>query len=133
MKSIHILLGLLIIIAQCSPADNKVSIIGSWRVDSIYTYYNGFGFTRKDIAGEPLLGYQTDGKLKMTKNQESRFFLFELPSQDTLLHRNLNHELLEKFLIQDLNVNQLILRKDLRPVFKGINQQRYEIRYLSKL
>lgn len=133
MKSVHILLGLTIIITQCSPADNKVSIIGSWKVDSIYTYYNGFGFTRRDVAGEPHLNYQTDGKLKMSKNKESRFFLFELPSQDTVFHRSLNHELLEKFLIQDLNVNRLILRKDLRPVFKGINQQRYEIRYLSKI
>lgn len=132
MKIRLILSGLTLLIIQCSTIDKKSSIVGSWRVDSIYTYYNGFTFTRKDIDDEPLLDYQSDGRLKMTKGEEVRFFLYDVLTQDTLFHRNLDHEVLEKFLIQELDVNQLVLRKEMRPVFAGNSQKRYEIRYLSK-
>jgi len=132
MKIPLILSGLTFLVMQCSPTDKKSSLIGSWKVDSIYTYYNGFAFTRKDIEDEPLLDYQSDGRLKMTKGKESRFFLFDMADQDTLFHRNLDHEVFEKFLIQEVNGNQLILRKEMQPVFRGNSQVRYEIRYLSK-
>ena len=125
-----ILAGVVFLTIACDTTD-KSSIIGTWKVDSIYTYYNGFTFTRKDIEDEPLLEYQSDGRLKMTKGRESRFFLFD-SIEDTLFHRNLDHGMLEKFLIQKLNGNQLALRKEMRPVFTGKNQERYEIRYLSK-
>ncbi len=131
MKTKLILAGFVFFLMQCT-SDNKTTVLGNWEVDSVYTYYNGFGFTRKDVEEEPLLEYQQDGKLKMTKGNESRFFLFELSSQDTLLHRNRDGKIFEKFCIQKLNENQLVLRKEMHPVFKGNNQKRYEIRYLAK-
>jgi hypothetical protein len=131
MRVKFILAGIVFITITCDTKE-KSSIVGTWKVDSIYTNYNGFTFTRKDIADEPLLEYQSDGRLKMTKGTESRFFLFDA-IQDTLFHRNLDHAMLEKFLIQKLNGNQLALRKEMSPVFTtGKNQKRYEIRYLSK-
>ncbi|MBA4057188.1 MAG: hypothetical protein C0490_20920 [Marivirga sp.] len=129
-KSILLLSSFFVL--QCSPADKKTSIQGTWKVDSICTYYNGFTFTRKDIAEEPILEYQEDGKLKMSKGNESRLFSFEITPHDTLYHRTVDQTVLEKFSIQEVNIDQLILRKDLSPVFKGINQQRYETRYYSK-
>ncbi|MEO7992515.1 MAG: hypothetical protein ABI663_23390 [Chryseolinea sp.] len=131
MKITLILASLAFLILQCS-SDVKTSILGSWKVDSVYTYYNGFSFTRKDIEEEPLLDYLQDGKLKMTKGEESRLFLFEIPNQDSLLHRNSDHSMLEKFFILKLSENQLIVRKEMNPVFRGNNQERYEIKYLSK-
>lgn len=120
------------LVFQCNPPDKKTSIQGTWKVDSIDTYYNGFTFTRKDIAEEPTLEYQRDGKLTMSKGSETRLFSFEITPHDTLYHRTVDQEVLEKFTIQELNIDQLILRKDLKPVFKGGNQHRYETRYYSK-
>src|SRR5262245_58097157 len=123
---------LTLITMQCCTVDKKSSIIGSWKVDSIYTYYNGFDFTRLDVADEPILHYEAEGKLKMTKQEESRSFTFEISAQDTLLHRTLDNKVFDKFFVEKLDGKQLIIRKDLQPVFKGARQERYEIRFLSK-
>jgi hypothetical protein len=128
-----LLLAASFLILRCGSADKQTSILGSWRVDSICTYYNGFTFVRKDIIDEPLLEYQSEGKLKMSKGEESRMFLFNITAQDTLYHRTADQKTLEKYSILKLNTAQLILRKEMIPVFKGMNQQRYELRYLSKV
>ena len=131
MKMKLVVAAIAFLAIRCGASDKKSSIIGRWKVDSIYTYYNGFTFTRKDIEDEPLLEYQFDGRLKMTKGKEFRFFLFDMSTADTLFHRDLDHKVIDKFLVRELNADQLILRKEMRPVFKGNNQRRYEIRYLS--
>jgi hypothetical protein len=130
-KSI-VISALISVTIQCCTVDKKTSIIGSWKVDSIYTYYNGFDFTRQDVADEPILHYEADGRLRMTKQEESRSFLFDISDQDTLLHRNLNNKVFDKFFIEKLDKKQLIIRKELRPVFKSTKQERYEIKFLSK-
>lgn len=132
MKKSIAVSALILITLQCCTVDKKSSIIGSWRVDSIYTFYNGFDFTRQDVADEPILHYDAGGQLRMTKQEESRSFLFDISVQDTLLHRTLDNKVFDKFFIQKLDRKQLVLRKDLRPVFKGVQQERYEIKFLSK-
>jgi hypothetical protein len=69
----------------------------------------------------------------MTRGNEFRFFLYELHTQDTLVHRRLDAKIFEKFLILKLDEDQLVLKKDLSPLFKGNNQERYEIRYFSSV
>ena len=132
MKKSIVISAMILIIIQCCTVDKKTSIVGSWKVDSIYTYYNGFDFTRQDVEDEPVLHYEADGQLRMTKREESRSFLFDISGQDTLLHRTLDNKVFDKFFIQKLDRTQLILLKELRPVFKGTKQERYEITFLSK-
>ena len=132
MKKRIVISVLILITIQCCSVDKKSSIIGSWKVDSIYTYYNGFDFTRQDVADEPILHYEADGQLKMTKQEESRSFLFDISAHDTLIHRSLDNKVFDKFFIENLDGKQLILRKELNPVFKGARQERYEIKFLSK-
>ena len=132
MKKSIVISALILITLQCCTVDKKSSIIGSWKVDSIYTYYNGFDFTRQDVADEPILHYETDGQLRMTMQEESRSFEFDISVQDTLFHRTMDKKVFDKFFIQKLDRRQLILRKELRPVFKGVQQERYEIKFLSK-
>ena len=131
MKSKLILALITILFFQCSP-DKKKAIIGKWKIDSVYTYYNGFHFTRKDVGDEPLIEYLQDGKLKMTRGPESRMFAFEIDASDTLIHRTREQREMEKFVIQRVDADKLILRRDMRPIFKSMNQERYEVRYLSK-
>ncbi len=132
MKAKLVLIVLAFLLFQCSSRTNSELLVGDWQVDSISTYYNGFTFMRKDVADQPLLGYQPDGKLMMTKSNESRFFTYELSTLDTLIHRNKEDRILDKFILLKLDEHQLILRKETPPLFKGNNQVRYEVRYLSK-
>ena len=134
-----VFIGLTILLLQCDQGDNRhkgenIAVLqGSWKSDSIYTFYNGFGFTRHDVEDEPLIHYQSDGTLKMTKGKESRAFSYRVQDNDSLLHSNRNEQILEKFLIVKLDQDKLVLKKGMRPIFRGKNQERYEIWYFSKV
>jgi len=132
MKAKLVLVVIIFLLVQCSSRKKSESLVGKWKVDSIYTYYNGFTFMRKDVADQPLLGYQPDGELTMTMGNESRIFTYELLAKDTLVHRNADDKTLDKFIILKLDAHHLALRKETPPLFKGNNQVRYEVRYLSK-
>jgi hypothetical protein len=133
MKVRFSLLALAILLQQCAQTDKNALLQGAWRTDSVYTYYNGFGFTKRDLEEEPLRHYQADGKLMMTRDKEFRFFSYRIQNNDSLIHLNPKVKTVEKFLIIDLDHNRMILRKELRPLFQGPSQQRYEIRYLSRV
>ncbi|HEY8934933.1 MAG TPA: hypothetical protein VIM65_06910 [Cyclobacteriaceae bacterium] len=115
------------------PSDRKELIVGSWKTDSVYTYYNGFGFTRTDMEETPLQHYQADGKLKMTREDETRFFFYSLPATDSLIQQTLDRKNLGSFKILLLDENKLILKKIKSPLFSGKNQERFEVRYFSRI
>lgn len=132
MKARIIVCAVYMALMSCS-GNNQRTLEGTWHMDSIYTYYNGFTFTRKDIHDEPLQRYQPDGSLIMTLKEESRTFYFSMPAQDSLIHLASDKSVLEKFAIVKLDTDLLALKKSLNPVFKGPPQERYEVRYFSKL
>jgi len=49
-----------------------------------------------------------------------------------LVHRNAKRNTFEKFIILKLDDEHLILKREMNPIFKGENQERYEIKYFSK-
>ena len=120
-------------LVQCSGRDNMHSLEGTWRMDSVYSYYNGFTFTRKDIQDEPLQRYEPNGSLIMTLKEESRTFYFSMPVPDSLIHLAADKSVIDKFVIIRLDNDILALKKSLNPVFKGPQQERYEVRYFSKV
>ena len=133
MKARITVLVICILLIRCSGNNRQRALEGTWHMDSIYSYYNGFTFTRTDIYDEPLQRYQPDGSLIMTLKKESRTFYFSMPAKDSLIHLTSNKSVHEKFTIVKLDNHILALRKSLNPVFKGSKQERYEIRYFSKV
>lgn len=125
--------GICAVLFQCAGSDSMHLLEGTWRMDSVYSYYNGFTFTRKDISNEPLQRYQPDGRLIMTIKEESRTFYFSVPVQDSLIHQDSDKSVIDKFAIVRLDKDILALKKSLNPVFKGPQQERYEVRYFSKV
>lgn len=119
-------------LATCEFSKHKQIPLGVWRVDSVYTHYNGFSFMRKDVSDEPLTEYLPGGKLKMTKGNESRFFRYDLRTDDSLFH-SLHGNVTEKFFIEKSDEDQLILRRSMNPLFGNKDQVRFEVRFMSKL
>lgn len=130
---IIIVTGISATLLQCSGRDSMRSLEGTWRMDSVYSYYNGFAFTRKDILDEPLQRYEPDGSLIMSLKEESRTFYFSMPVSDSLIHLAADKSVIDKFAIITLDNDILALKKSLNPVFKGPQQERYEVRYFSKV
>jgi len=142
VKRIALILFIPFIVVVCfrcgAITEKKISVTramleGSWKEDSIYSYDNGFGFTRRDMEEEPLQHYQPDGRLRMTKEAEFRFFYYDIPAPDSLIHRTLDNKILGRFKIESLDNGHFVLRKEKKPLFTGKNQVRYELRYFSRI
>jgi hypothetical protein len=121
------------VLAEKKAAITKALLEGSWKVDSAVSYDNGYSFTYRDLDEEPLQHYQPDGRLRMTRDTEFRFFYYDVPAADSLVHRTLENKLIGKFQIVRLDQTQLVLRKEKAPIFSGKNQKRYELRYFSRI
>ncbi len=103
---------------------------GSWQVDSVYSFYNGFDIMNP--GHEPLYHFQTDGRLRMTADNEFRYFMYNV-NDDSLTYTTLDDKRIDALQILMLNDTQMVLKKEKLLLFKGTNQQRYEIKYLSKV
>jgi hypothetical protein len=68
----------------------------------------------------------------MTKNTEYRYFQFALLN-DTLRYENPALHVSEKYFVMKADGQQLVLRKEKKVLFKGKDQERYEIRYFSRV
>jgi hypothetical protein len=124
---------LAIVLVACNDSDRRTLIQGSWKKDSVYTYYNGYGLTFRDMEESPIQHYQPNGRLRMTRDQESRYFLYSLPSGDSLIQQTLDQKNLGRFLILTLDDGHLALKKSSSPIFPGKNQEKYEIQYFSRI
>lgn len=133
MKIITILIFCSALLTACSGEKDFTNLKGTWRTDSVYTYYNGVTFTRHDVSREPLHHYGENNSLIMKKDGEKRSFLYTIGSPDTLTHRDRDHRALQSFIVLDINKEKLALKRNLNPLFPGSNQSRYEIWYFSKV
>jgi len=112
--------------------DRRAEVIGTWKIDSVYSYYNRYGFTHYNPPVNPLFHFQADGKLKMTLKEESRFQTYTLPHPDSLVFYGPDSTVVAKYLIVELTENRLVLKERKQPLFKGENQERYELKYFSR-
>lgn len=119
----------LLLFAQCQTKDIN-SLQGTWKVDSVYSFYNGFDMTSP--GQEPLYHFQPDGRLRMTKDKEYRYFFYKVQN-DSLIYTTLDDKRVDGLLILDVNDQQLVLKKSKSLLFMGGNQERYEIKYLSRV
>jgi hypothetical protein len=68
----------------------------------------------------------------MTQGNEFRFFFYNLQG-DSLTYTTADHRRIDGLLILTLTDQQLVLKKEKAPLFKGEKQERYEIKYFSKV
>ena len=82
---------------------------------------------------EPLYHFQPDGRLRMTQDTEFRYFIYNIQG-DSLTYSTLDDRRVDGLLIVTLNDQHLVLKKEKPLLFKGSNnQQRFEIKYFSKV
>lgn len=117
-------------LAACAP--NPADLQGTWKIDSITTFYNGFTMTTAAAGDEPIQHYEPEGRLRMTKGTEFRYFLYELHG-DTLTHLTTEYKRIETFTIVKLDQHRLVLQMEKKPLFKEKRQRRYETRFFSRV
>lgn len=130
MRNIILPIILSVLLIHCN--DRQQTISGTWKLDSIYSFYNGFGMTTTDVAEEPVFRFEPDKKLVMTIGKESRDHQYSMPHNDSLVILTADGAKLARFFILKANNRELILREEKRPLFKQLNQERYDIRFYSR-
>ncbi len=133
MRDCKIYLALLIGIACCCCApDRKTAILGSWKVDSVYAYYNGFDFWEYEEGADwATYEYTAGGLMKEIKFGTYRPYRYRLFG-DTLFWMAEREPEAGLFEILELKSDYMVLRKTKAPLFSGQAQERYEIRFFSR-
>ncbi|MEO1010063.1 MAG: hypothetical protein AAFX53_02080 [Bacteroidota bacterium] len=124
-----LVLGLLY---SCSDkAKSRTHFEGAWKIDSTFTFYNGFEQKQKKDIGEwPMYVY---GKriVKEIKSGTYRSYFYEV-QEDTLVMTPTQGGAPSFLTILHLERNTMVLKKMKDPLFKGQGQNRFEIRYFSR-
>lgn len=118
---------------HCKRTNVHSAITGtSWQTDSIYDYYNGFGYMNRNPYPKEVFRYRKDSIA--THEGMSRELLFYYSTTDTsIVLRDMQGNLVSDFKILQLTDRNMVLKKNRDFIFPGKNQERYEIRYFSKL
>ena len=118
---------------SCQEVPSEELILGAWKVDSTYTFYNGFDFTeKKDGIDWAILWYQENGTVKEIKFDTYQEHYYEFIRKDSVDLRDETQKVVSSFRVKFVGQDHMILRKDKLPIFEGKNQDRYELRYFSR-
>ncbi len=112
---------------ESSPVE---SLSGRWELDSVYYFYNGFGYTQPSSSGESY-EYFSDGAIIARYQGQEEKFQYAVNARE-LKYTDANGGLFSQYEIVDVDENRLVLKKEKMPLFERNNQKRYEIRYFSK-
>lgn len=118
---------------SCRPQASMEQLVGAWKVDSTYTYYNGFSYTQREEGSDwATYVYESDGVMKEIKYGSFQRYFFDWQGQDTIALRSTQGGDELHFQVLDLDPQKLVLKRNRSPIFSGNNQERYEIRFLSR-
>ncbi len=124
-------ISLSLVAFSCQPPPQEL-ILGSWKVDSVYAYYNGFDYWEyKEGADWAAYEYTADGQMKEVKFDTYRPYQYRI-AEDTLFWIAQQEPNSGAFQILELRPDYMVLRKDKAPIFSGRRQDRYEIRFFSR-
>ncbi|WP_149277665.1 hypothetical protein [Pareuzebyella sediminis] len=128
------ILGAFILIGSCKKYPKQRNLIGAWKIDSTYTYYNGFTYTQKEEGADwATYVYDKDGIMQEIKYGSFQSYHYSIKEHsDTLLLKATQGDKISELKVLGLTKERMILRKDKSPLFSGNNQKRYEIRYYSR-
>lgn len=123
----------MVLICYSCASDPEELLLGTWQVDSVYSYYNGFDIWEYEKGMDWAdYEYTPDGKMKEIKFGTFRAYRYRL-SGDSLFWISESEPKAGWFEIIDLRPDYLVLKRVKAPLFEGKSQERYEIRFFSRI
>lgn len=128
-----ILIPFLVILIGCEEEVQQSAILGSWKVDSIQTYYNQFTSLIPGDIDHPTYEYLEGNKIREQKEGDFREFIYEWPAPDSMIFRSPAGETIASFQVLHLSGDRMVLKLKMNPIFEGKGQERFEIRHYSRI
>lgn len=123
----------LLLFASCNSRPQEQLLLGSWQVDSVYSYYNGFVYWQRDEGPDwATYVYHPNGQMDEVKYDNPRHYKYFL-SHDTIYWESLSQSGRGWYKVLALNPQKMVLKKEKAPMFGDHTEERYEIRYFSRL
>jgi hypothetical protein len=111
---------------------NEQKIIGEWRLDSAYYHYNQFNFSSQGWHQEEIYTFLPTGETITSAVNSSISNKYSV-KDNRLNYYHQNGDLANVYEIISIDNQKMVLRTEKKPIFKGQNQNRFEIRYFSKM
>lgn len=122
-----------LLFAACQQVPTPEKLQGAWQVDSTHNYYNGFQYRAYEGSDWATYLYRPEGEVLEMRGKFFRQYRYQVQEDGQLLYFGPGGEILNDYEILKLTTKQLILKKEKNPIFGGTSQERYEIRFFSRI
>ncbi|MDN3686263.1 hypothetical protein [Cyclobacterium jeungdonense] len=132
MKKITIFLLFCAAMLGACRRTTEQQLLGKWKLDSAYYHYNQFGFSSGGWHQEEVYEFLPSGETRTIAQNSILSNDYEIKDSQ-LSYFDEEGVLINTYEILLVDGDQLVLRAEKQPLFKGNNQNRFEVRYFSKL
>lgn len=119
------------LLGSCEQSSAE-KLVGKWRLDSAYYHYNQFGFSSGGWHQEEVYEFLPSGETRTLAQHSAVVNEYKVEGRE-LIYLDTTGMKVNTYEILGLNSDHLILRAEKVPLFKGANQNRFEVRYFSRL
>lgn len=112
--------------------NSDTPLVGSWRLDSIYYFDNGFTYTNRAPYPSEVHVYKSDSTFLRKGMGREKLFTYYLNKKELVI-KDSSGGPDAKLTIIRADSNVLAIRKEKSLVFPGKNQERFEIRFFTRL
>lgn len=124
------------LLTVCQPASTGIdrsALLGSWQVDSVYRHYNQFSQMEPEPVDPPTYHYLPGEKVREQKGKDYQEYLCQWREPDTLLYLAPEGDTIGMYQVLRLTEKHMVLKRPQPLIFPGPGQDRYEIRYFSRM
>ncbi|EPR67652.1 hypothetical protein [Cyclobacterium qasimii] len=132
MLKSRLIFGFILCLFFSCKSGNEQKIIGEWKLDSAYYHYNQFDFSSEGWHQEEIYKFLPSGEAITSAVNASVSNKYSI-KDNRLNYFDANGGLVNVYEILSINAENMVLRMEKKPLFKGANQNRFEIRYFSKV
>ncbi len=128
-----IISGIILLNICCQQNTPEKLILGAWKVDSTYNFYNGFEYRQTDDGRDwATYLYESNGTVKEIKYGTYRPYAYYFKKEALIWIPKYEKQTEIPFQILALTKKRMVLKRYKDPIFAGDQQTRYEIRYFSR-
>ena len=120
------------VVLSCKSTVDQKTLLGAWRMDSIYDFYNGFTYMNRNPQPAEVHVYKGANTMLRRGMGHEREYYYAIEGKNLVISDTLGAPEAKHILLK-LDSTQLVLKKENLPLFPGENQVKYQIRFFTKI
>ena len=132
ISSISVFFFLAFIAFSCNSGIDQKNLQGAWRIDSMYDFYNGFTYMNRNPQPPEVHVYKGEHTMLRRGMGHERPYYYSIDGNQLLISDTLGAPA-SPHLVLRLDSNQLVLKRESAPLFPGGKQERYIVRYFTRI